>query len=396
MKAIYLDNAATTKVDSEVYKNMKPYFEIEYGNPSSIYELGLNAKAAIRNSRQKIAAIIGSNSEEIIFTGSGTESDNLAIFGIARASKNIGNHIISSPIEHPAVLECLKKLETEGFEISYLKVDSSGFVNPEDLAREIKDSTILVSIMFGNNEIGTIEPIEQIGQKLEEINKERMKNNMGRIYFHTDACQAAGFIKLNVNKLKIDAMTINGSKIYGPKGIGFLYIRNNTPIEPIIYGGKQENGIRSGTENVAGIVGLAKAFEIAQENSKKYFDQIYELKKYFIDCVKKRIDRIILNSDFENCLPSILSISFLDIEGESALLLLDQKGIYCSTGSACTAKSLKPSHALKAIGLKDEIIHGTLRFSFGKYNSKEEIDYVISELAIVVDNLRKISPIHIN
>lgn len=396
MKEIYLDYAATTPVDKKVFETMIPFFTHEFGNPSSIYQLGLNAKKAVKDARLSIATSINANLNEIFFTGSGTESDNLAITGIARANKKNGNHIITSKIEHPAVLETVKKLEKEGFAVTYLSVDRDGIVDIEELKNSIRENTILISIMYANNEIGTVEPIAQIGNLIKEMNKEKVKKGSNSIYFHTDACQAAGFFKLNVEKLNIDAMTINGSKIYGPKGSGFLYVKKGVPIEPIINGGGQENGLRSGTENVANIVGIAKAFELAQENYKSYYHKLSVLQKYFIEKLTNSIPRIFFNGSLDHKLPHIISVTILDIEGESMLLALDQKGIYCSTGSACSMHSLKPSHVLKAIGLVDEAIHGTLRFSLGEHSTKKDIDYTVKELAKVTETLRKISPIHIN
>jgi cysteine desulfurase len=395
LKKVYLDYAATTPVDKQVLKSMMPYFSKEYGNPSSIYDIGLKTKNAITDAREKIAKLINGKSTEIIFTGSGTESDNLAILGIAKANKKAGNHIVTTSIEHPAVMETVKSLEKEGFKITYLPVDKYGSIGLESLKREITDKTILISIMYANNEIGTIEPIEEIGKYLKAENEKRALKKLNRIYFHSDACQAAGFYELNIEKLGLDLLTINGSKIYGPKGTGFLYVRSGTVIEPVIYGGKQEFKLRSGTENVPGIIGLAKAFEIAQENNDKSAESLKELQTYFIEQIKEKIPKVIFNGNPKNKLPNNINVTILDAEGESMILYLDQKGIYCSTGSACSMNELKSSHVLKAIGLKDEAIHGSLRFTIGKFTTKKDIDYTVYHLSDIISKLRKMSPVNI-
>ena len=395
MKKVYMDYAATTPVDKKVLKAMLPYFSKEFGNPSSIYDIGLKTKNAISDAREKIAKLINAKPTEIIFTGSGTESDNLAILGIARANKKFGNHIITSSIEHPAILETAKALEKEGFKITYLPVDKFGSVGLESLKREITDKTILISIMYANNEIGTVEPIEEIGKYLKTENEKRTIKKINRIYFHSDACQASGFYNLNVEKLGLDLLSINGSKIYGPKGAGFLYIRQGSLIEPIIYGGKQEFKLRSGTENVPNIIGLAKAFEIAQESKERVSSKLREIQKYFIEKIKEKIPKVIFNGNPKNKLPNNINATFLDAEGESMILYLDQKGIYCSTGSACSMNELKSSHVLKAIGLTDEAIHGSLRFTIGKFTTKKDIDYTVFHLSDIVSKLRKMSPVNI-
>jgi cysteine desulfurase len=383
MKNIYFDNAATTKLDDEVLKEMLPYLKDNYGNPSSIYKLGREARKAIEDSREKIAKVLNCKANEIYFTAGGSESDNTAIKGIAKANKKRGNHIITSKIEHPAVLETCKQLEKEGFEITYISVDEKGIVDLEELKKSIKPTTILITIMFANNEIGTIQPIEEIG-------KIAKGNN---IYFHTDSVQAVGSIKIDVQKLNIDSLSLSGHKFYGPKGVGALYVKTGVPFEKIISGGHQERNKRAGTENVAGIVGIGKAIELAYENLDEYNKKIKELRDYYVKQVEEKIPYIKINGDMEKRLPGNSNISFRFIEGEGLLLNLDLKGICASSGSACTSGSLDPSHVLLAIGLPHEIAHGSLRVSIGKYNTKEEIDYLIENLMEIVTRLREMSPL---
>lgn len=383
MKNIYFDNAATTKLDDEVLKEMLPYLKDNYGNPSSIYKLGREARKAIEDSREKIAKVLNCKANEIYFTAGGSESDNTAIKGIAKANKKRGNHIITSKIEHPAVLETCKQLEKEGFEITYISVDEKGIVDLEELNKSIKPTTILITIMFANNEIGTIQPIEEIG-------KIAKGNN---IYFHTDSVQAVGSIKIDVQKLNIDSLSLSGHKFYGPKGVGALYVKTGVPFEKFISGGHQERNKRAGTENVAGIVGIGKAIELAYENLDEYNKKIKELRDYYVKQVEEKIPYIKINGDMEKRLPGNSNISFRFIEGEGLLLNLDLKGICASSGSACTSGSLDPSHVLLAIGLPHEIAHGSLRVSIGKYNTKEEIDYLIENLMEIVTRLREMSPL---
>lgn len=384
MKNIYFDNAATTKLDDEVLKEMLPYLKDNYGNPSSIYKLGREARKAIEDSREKIAKVLNCKANEIYFTAGGSESDNTAIKGIAKANKKRGNHIITSKIEHPAVLETCKQLEKEGFEITYISVDEKGIVDLEELKKSIKPTTILITIMFANNEIGTIQPIEEIG-------KIAKGNN---IYFHTDSVQAVGSIKIDVQKLNIDSLSLSGHKFYGPKGVGALYVKTGVPFEKFISGGHQERNKRAGTENVAGIVGIGKAIELAYENLDEYNKKIKELRDYYVKQVEEKIPYIKINGDMEKRLPGNSNISFRFIEGEGLLLNLDlKKGICASSGSACTSGSLDPSHVLLAIGLPHEIAHGSLRVSIGKYNTKEEIDYLIENLMEIVTRLREMSPL---
>ena len=383
MKIKYFDNAATTKLDDEVLKEMLPYLKDNYGNPSSIYKLGREARKAIEDSREKIAKVLNCKANEIYFTAGGSESDNTAIKGIAKANKKRGNHIITSKIEHPAVLETCKQLEKEGFEITYISVDEKGIVDLEELKKSIKPTTILITIMFANNEIGTIQPIEEIG-------KIAKGNN---IYFHTDSVQAVGSIKIDVQKLNIDSLSLSGHKFYGPKGVGALYVKTGVPFEKFISGGHQERNKRAGTENVAGIVGIGKAIELAYENLDEYNKKIKELRDYYVKQVEEKIPYIKINGDMEKRLPGNSNISFRFIEGEGLLLNLDLKGICASSGSACTSGSLDPSHVLLAIGLPHEIAHGSLRVSIGKYNTKEEIDYLIENLMEIVTRLREMSPL---
>lgn len=383
MENIYFDNAATTKLDEEVLNEMIPYLKNNYGNASSIYKLGRESKKAVEESREKIAEILNCEANEIYFTAGGSESDNTVIKGIARANRKRGNHIITSKIEHPAVLETCKQLEKEGFEVTYLSVNENGIVDLEELKKSIKESTILISIMFANNEIGTIEPIEEIG----EIAKEK------NIYFHTDAVQAVGSIKIDVQKMNIDSLSISGHKFYGPKGIGALYVRTGVNFEKYISGGHQERNKRAGTENVASIVGMRKALELAYINLDEQNKKIKELRDYYVEQVKDKIPYIKINGDMERRLVGNSNISFRFIEGESLLLNLDLKGICASSGSACTSGSLDPSHVLLAIGLPHEIAHGSLRISIGKYNTKEEVDYLIENLVEIVNRLREMSPL---
>lgn len=393
IRQVYFDHAATTATDKIVVKTMLPYFTDIFGNPSSIYKIGREAQVVINESRKKIADLIHAMPENIIFTGSGSESDNLAIFGIANAHSKAGKHIISLSIEHHAVLYPLQELEKQGFEVTYIKTNQEGIVSIKDVIAAIRKDTILITIMYANNEIGTIEPIAEIGR---ELLKHRKEKNTVYPYFHTDACQAAGYLNLDVEKLHTDLMTINGSKIYGPKGIGMLYVRRGIKLKPIIYGGEQEKRLRAGTENVPFIVGFTKAFEIAQKNRDKESERIQKLSIYLWQQVSKKIDKVRLNGpEFgNNRLPNNVNITFEDIEGEALLLYLDEYGIMCSTGSACTSESLDPSHVLRAIGLSYEYAHGSLRFSLGKENTKEDINYMMKYLPQIVETLREISPVN--
>lgn len=393
IREVYFDHAATTATDKSVVKAMLPYFTNIFGNPSSIYKIGREAQTVVNGARKRIADLIHAIPENIIFTGGGSESDNLAILGIARAHSNIGKHIISISIEHHAVLHPLEELEKQGFEITYIKVDKEGIVSAKDVISAIRPDTVLITIMYANNEIGSIEPIAEIGRELLKYRKEK---NTAHPYFHSDACQAAGYLDLDVEKLHLDLMTINGSKIYGPKGVGMLYIRRGVRIKPLIFGGAQEKKLRAGTENVPGIVGFAKALELAQVSARKESERIQKLSMYLWQEVKKKIDKVRFNGpEFGiNRLPNNTNITFEDVEGEALLLYLDEYGIMCSTGSACTSDSLEPSHVLRAIGLPYEYAHGSLRFTLGKENTKEDIDYMMKYLPSIVKLLREISPVN--
>lgn len=383
MENIYFDNAATTKLDEKVFEEMLPYLREKYGNASAIYKLGRESRKAVEDSREKIAKILNCKPSEIYFTAGGSESDNTAIKGIAHSYKNKGNHIITSKIEHPAILETCKELEKEGFEVSYISVDENGIINLDELRKAIKPTTILITVMFANNEIGTIQPIKEIG--------EIAKNN--NIYFHTDAVQAVGNLKIDVQDMNIDALSLSGHKFYGPKGIGALYVKTGVNFKKYIDGGHQERNKRAGTENVAGIVGMAKALEMAYETLEEHNKTIKELRDYYEKQIEEKIPYIKINGDKEKRLPGNSNISFRFIEGEGLLLNLDLKGICASSGSACTSGSLDPSHVLLAIGLPHEIAHGSLRISIGKYNTKEEIDYLIENLVEIVNRLREMSPL---
>ena len=383
MNTIYLDNNATTKTDEEVVKAMLPYLLENYGNPSSIYKIGRDTRKAVEEAREKVAKALNCEANEIYFTSGGSESDNTAIKGIAHSYKEKGNHIITSKIEHPAVLETCKELEKEGFEVSYIGVDENGIINLKELEASIKPSTILISVMFANNEIGTIQPIKEIGKIAKENN----------IYFHTDAVQAVGNVKIDVKELNLDSLSLSAHKFYGPKGVGALYVKKGVKFNKFISGGHQERNKRAGTENVAGIVGLGKAIELAYQDLDKHNEKIKELRDYYVEEVTKRIPYIKINGDTKKRLPGNSNISFRFIEGEGLILNLDLKGICASSGSACTSGSLDPSHVLLAIGLPHEIAHGSLRISIGKYNTKEEIDYVIECLVEIVGRLREMSPL---
>ncbi|MBS3168689.1 aminotransferase class V-fold PLP-dependent enzyme [Candidatus Woesearchaeota archaeon] len=386
MKEIYLDNAATTKVREEVVEEMNKYFSLIYGNPGSFHGKGLEAKDALEEARERVARILNCNSKEIVFTGGGTESINLALKGLAKSLKGEKNHIITSKVEHHAVLHTCEYLEKyENCEVTYLDVDEYGIVNPEDVKNAIKENTFLVTIMYANNEIGSINPIMEIGKVVKENN----------IYFHTDACQAAGYLDLDVEKLNVDLMTINASKLYGPKGVGLLYVKRGISLVPLIHGGGQENKLRSGTENVPGIMGLVKALELAQEDKALEVFRLIKLRDKLIDGLLK-IPKTFLNGHPEQRLPNNVNITFLDIEGEAMILYLNEFGIHCSTGSACTSQTLDPSHVVIATNLPYEAAHGSVRFSLGKETTEEDVDKVLEVMPDIVSKLRAISPINVN
>ena len=380
---IYLDNSATTPVLDEVIDEMLPYFSNEFGNPSTLYKLGQESKKALEKARKQIAETINGKPEEIIFTSGGSESDNMAIKGIAFKNKNKGKHIITSQIEHPAVKNTLSFVEGLGFEVTYLPVYNNGIVKIEDVESAIRDDTILITIMHGNNEIGTIQPISEIGKLAKEKG----------IKFHTDAVQTFGKLPIDVEEMNIDLLSMSSHKIYGPKGVGALYLRKNTKITPLIDGGGQENGLRSGTENIPGIVGFGKAAEIANNNLNKNHEKFTKISNMIIDRVLEEIPKSYLNGDIDNRLPNIINFRFSAIEGESLILLLSGKGIYASTGSACSSKKLQASPILQALGLPDVDIHGSLRLSLGIKNSIEDVDFIVNSIKEVVERLREMSPL---
>lgn len=391
---IYLDHAAATYLAPEVEDAMAPYGQKIFGNPSSIHDSGRAAKEAIAQARARIAKILNCFLEEIIFTGSGTMSDNLAIFGIARANKIRGKHIITTAIEHHAVLKPVEYLrDKEGFDITVLSVDSDGLACLSDLEKAVKPDTILISVMYANNEIGTIQPIAEIGRLVRRLNKIRTPHGLPRIYFHTDACQAAGALSLDVKALGVDLLTMNGSKIYGPKGSGVLFAARGVNPEPLIFGGGQERGLVSGTENVAAIVGLAAALELSQKNRESENRRLIELRDELIAGILKTIPKSRLNGHPVKRLPNNINVTILDVEGEAMLLYLNEYGIYAATGSACDSTTLDPSHVILALGLPYEFAHGSMRFTLGRLTTKEDIDYVLEIFPPIVETLREVSPV---
>lgn len=384
MKRIYLDYAATTPVHPEVVEAMLPYFTEHYGNPSSIHQFGQQAKAAMQDARAKVAGLIGAREEEIVFTGGGSEADNMAIKGVAWANREKGRHIITSTIEHHAVLETLHFLERQGFRVTYLPVDGEGMVDPDAVRNAITDETILISIMHANNEVGTIQPIAEIGA----IARER------DVLFHTDAVQTVGHLPINVKNQNIDMLSASAHKLYGPKGVGILYVRKGVRLTPLIHGGEQERRRRASTENIPGIVGFGKAAEIAQAEMVKEGERITALRDRLIEGLLERIDDISLNGHRTQRLPNNVNVSIRYVEGESMLLNLDMEGIAASTGSACSSGTLEPSHVLLALGRSHEEAHGSLRMSLGRYNTDEDIDRVLDVLPAIVKKLRAMSPLY--
>ena len=414
-------------MDKRVKKAMETYWTENFGNPNALYKEGLIARNAVETAREDVAKILGARAKGIIFTNGGTESDNLAILGIAReakqnfsrftlprgavgsdASQNFASppllipHIITTKFEHHAVLNSCKRLEKEGFsakggpasgwEVTYLDVGKEGVVNPKDVAKALKSETILVSIMYANNEIGTVQPIREIAKVIRDFKK---KNKSNFPLFHTDACQAPGYLDINVERLGVDLMTINGSKIYGPKGIGLLYMKNGIKLEPLLYGGEQERKLRPGTENVPAIVGLAEALKIADNDREKESARLVKLRNYFISRLLGEIPKTVLNGHPTQRLPNNINVSILDAEGESIVLYLDEAGVACSTGSACTSESLEPSHVIMAIGKPHAYAHGAMRFSLGRATAKKDIDYVMKVLPDIIKKLRMFSPVNI-
>lgn len=383
MKQVYLDYSATTPVKEEVVREMLPFFTERYGNPSSLYSVGLDAKAGLDEARARVAGLINADPKEIFFTSCGTESDNWVLEGTANALKNKGRHIITSRIEHHAILHTCEYLEKLGFEITYLDVDGDGFVSPEALEKAIRKDTILVSIMMVNNEIGTIEPIKELAAVAKAHG----------VLFHTDAVQGLGNVPIDVKDLGVDFLSMSAHKIYGPKGVGALYMRKGVRITNFMHGGAQETKRRAGTENLAGIAGFGKAAELAAANLEQHIEHSTKLRNYFWEQIEANISGVTLNGSREKRHPGNLNVSFDYIEGESILLMLDAFGISISTGSACSSKSLVPSHVLEAIGISITKMNGTVRFTVGDFTTKEDIDYVVETLVKVVARLRELSPV---
>lgn len=381
---IYLDNAATTAVKPEVLEVMKPYFTEIYSNPSSVYSFAGKAKKAVEDAREQIAQVLHADASEIYFTAGGSESDNWAIKGTLEALKDKGRHVITSKIEHHAVLHACEWLEKNGYEVTYLDVDENGLISPEELERAIRPDTVLITIMFANNEIGTIEPIREIGAIAKKHG----------ILFHTDAVQAFGHVPIDVEDMNIDMLSASGHKFHGPKGVGFLYLRNGIKMGPLIHGGAQERSRRAGTHNVPGIAGMGAAVKLAAEKMDENAKKETKLRDHLIARIEKEIPYVRVNGHRQKRLPNNVNVCFRFIEGESLLILLDQKGICASSGSACTSGSLDPSHVLLAIGLKHEIAHGSVRLTLSEETTKEEIDYVVDCLKEIVDRLRSLSPLY--
>lgn len=383
LRRVYLDHGATTPVHPEVVKAMLPYLSAQFGNPSSLHEWGREAKAAMEDARSRVAKLIGADSEEIFFTSGGTESDNLAIFGVANSLRKRGNHLITSAVEHHAVLDSVKYLGEHGFDVTWIPVDGYGLVNPEDIRKAIRPDTILISIMHVNNEVGTIQPIEEIG---------RIAREHG-VVFHTDAVQSCGKIPVNVKALNVDLLSLSSHKIYGPKGSGALYVRKGLRLEPILHGGGQEKKRRPGTENLPGIVGFGKAATIALEELGTEMERLTTLRDRLIEGIQNRIEYVHLNGHPSHRIPGNVNMSFEFVEGESLLLSLDMQGIAASSGSACTSGSLEPSHVLLAMGIPHQLAQGSVRMTLGRDNTAEDIDYVLEVLPDIVSRLRSMSPL---
>lgn len=383
MRQVYLDNSATTPIKGDVLKEMLPFLTEHFGNASSLYTPGLVARRALDEAREKVAALINAKANEVYFTGCGSESDNWVLKGVASSLKNKGNHIITSVTEHPAMLRTCEYLEKNGYEVTYLGIDDQGRLNPAELEAAIKDTTILVSIMMVNNEIGTIHPIKELAAIAKKHG----------VLFHTDAVQALGNVPIDVKDLGVDFLSMSAHKIYGPKGVGGLYIRRGAKLGTLIFGGGQESGKRAGTENVAGIVGFGKAAELALNSLDEHIKHSTEIRNYLAEKLTAEIPDVIINGSMDNRHPGNLNVTFKYIEGESILIQLDACGICISTGSACSSKSLKPSHVLSALGVPVELIHGTVRFSVGDFTTKEDIDYTVECTKKVVAWLRDLSPL---
>ncbi len=384
MRRIYLDNAATTPVLPEVVHAMMPFFSETYGNPSSIHRDGREAKEAIEDSRSKIASLLGAQDAEIVFTSGGTEADNLAVKGVARSLRKRGKHIITSPVEHHAILNAVRSLESEGYEITYLPVDSTGLVDPAAVEASIREDTILISVMHANNEIGTIEPIKEIGKLAEERD----------VYLHTDAVQSFGHIPTRVEDLGVSLLSTSAHKIYGPKGVGALYVRTGTKMEPMIHGGSQEGKRRASTENVPGIVGFGVAAELAKKKMVERGSRILDLRNRLLEGILERIDQAYLNGHRTRRLPGNINLTVRHVEGESMVLGLDDYGIRVSTGSACSSGELEPSHVLMALGMRPEDLHSSVRLSLGEQTTREDVDYTLDAMVKVVGKLRQMSPLY--
>ncbi|HEX9897099.1 MAG TPA: cysteine desulfurase NifS [Dehalococcoidales bacterium] len=383
MKRVYLDYAATTPTHPEVIEAMLPFFSEVWGNPSSIHACGQEARSAVEEAREKVAGLIGAQNDEIFFTSGGTEADNWALKGITSANRSRGNHIITSRSEHHAILETCEHLEKQGFSVTFLPVDRYGMVDPDDVKKAITSKTILISIMHANNEVGSIQPIAEIGKIAKAAG----------IYFHSDAVQTIGHIPVDVNKLRVDMLSISAHKLYGPKGIGALFIRAGTRIESLLQGGGQEKKARAGTENVPGIVGFARAVELAQEEMDEEARRISKLRDTLVKNILEKIDHTRLNGHPTKRLPNNANVSLEFVEGEAVCLNLDLAGICAATGSACTSESMEASHVLLAMGLGPELARSSLRFSFGKWSTEEDVDYVLEKLPAIVSRLRSISPL---
>ena len=386
MKEIYLDHASATPLDPRVQEAMEPYLSHEFGNPSGLYQFSRTAKEAVEDARKKISEVLNLHSGQVIFTSNGTEAINLGLFGIARAYASQGKHIITTKIEHPAVLETCKALEKEGFSITYLDVDEQGEVGVATVRAALRPDTILVSVMYANNEVGTIQAIFEISKIVCEYRKEKGSKIP---FLLTDACQAAGVLDLDFEKLGVDLMVFNGSKIYGPKGTGILAKRQGIRLEPIIFGGGQEFGLRSGTENVPGIVGIARALQLAQRGKKEENKRLIYLREFFIKELLERIPEAVLNGHPTKRLPNNVNISIPGIEGDSLVVFLDAKGIFVSTGSACSSTSLEPSHVISALGRSAHLAFGSIRVSFGRSTAKEDLEYALTVFSDVVKKLQK-------
>jgi len=400
MMEVYLDNVSTTRLHPQVLEVMLPYLRDNFGNPSNQHHIGAAVRKGVSQAREQVAALIGSTPDEIIFTSSGTEANNLALKGVAYANQQKGKHLVVSSVEHFSILYPAKTLEKQGFEVTYLKVDPYGRVDPGEVASAIRDDTILVSIQHANPEVGTIQPIAEIAgiiREKSEIRNSHSKNlakQKSEIYFHTDAVATVGIIDVNVEKLGVDLLSLSGHQFYGPKGAGALYVRQGTRITPLLEGGIQERGRRAGTENVPGIVGLGKAAEIAKQEMSNWAEHILKLRQRLFTGLNERIDHISLNGHPDLRLPGNLNIGVKFVEGESLLILLDMEGIVASSGSACTSQALKSSHVLKAMGVDAVQAHGSLLFSLGRENTEVEIDYTIEKLPPIVKRLREMSPLY--